>query len=529
MEGVSHEAASLAGHLGLGNLCASTTTTTSRSTATRRSPTTTTCRCASRPTAGTSRTWARWPTTSTGWRPRIRRAMAVTDKPSLLVLRSHIGYPSPDHTDDHEAHGNPFTPEDVTRTKAVMGIPDEPFWAPADVVEPTAGRRRRPRRRGPRGVGEAPRRRRPRPRGVGRGWNGGAIEGWKDELPTFEQGESLATRQAIQKAFIAALPACPASPRAPPTSPATPGRRSPPTTCRARTTRAGARSTTASASTRWGRPSSAWPATAGSCRPAARSSCSSTTCARRCASPSLSKAKALFVFTHDSVGVGEDGPTHQPVEQLAMLRAIPGLQVIRPADANETVAALRRRGRARRADGARAQPPVDHDGHRRFGGRPRRRRRARPSRASPTWCSSPPAARSRCASRPPRRWTTTAWWPRWCRCRRGIASPSSPPTTRTRCCPSGVPVLSVEAATTFGWERYADDSIGIDRFGASAPGGVGARPPRHQRRPRRRPGHRARQTDLRSPARPPRPKEVTRWIVLSVSTRSSARAPGSTT
>ncbi len=53
----------------------------------------------------------------------------------------------------------------------------------------------------------------------------------------------------------------------------------------------------------------------------------------------LSNAKACFVFTHDSVGVGEDGPTHQPVEQLATIRAIPNLHVVRPADANETVAA----------------------------------------------------------------------------------------------------------------------------------------------------------------------------------------------
>ena len=52
---------------------------------------------------------------------------------------------------------------------------------------------------------------------------------------------------------------------------------------------------------------------------------------------SLSKAKVCFVFTHDSVGVGEDGPTHQPVEHLAALRAIPGLHVIRPADGNETI------------------------------------------------------------------------------------------------------------------------------------------------------------------------------------------------
>ena len=55
----------------------------------------------------------------------------------------------------------------------------------------------------------------------------------------------------------------------------------------------------------------------------------------------VADAKVCFVFTHDSVGVGEDGPTHQPVEQLATLRAIPGLHVIRPADANETAQAWR--------------------------------------------------------------------------------------------------------------------------------------------------------------------------------------------
>jgi len=49
----------------------------------------------------------------------------------------------------------------------------------------------------------------------------------------------------------------------------------------------------------------------------------------------------IFVFTHDSIGVGEDGPTHQPIEQLAALRAIPGLTVIRPCDANETAMAWR--------------------------------------------------------------------------------------------------------------------------------------------------------------------------------------------
>ena len=53
----------------------------------------------------------------------------------------------------------------------------------------------------------------------------------------------------------------------------------------------------------------------------------------------LTQAKVIYSFTHDSVGVGEDGPTHQPIEQIMSLRAIPGLTVIRPADAKETVAA----------------------------------------------------------------------------------------------------------------------------------------------------------------------------------------------
>ena len=60
--------------------------------------------------------------------------MAVTDRPSLVVVRTHIGHPSPDLTDRHEAHGNPFTAELTSRTKQAMGIPDEPFWSPDDLV-----------------------------------------------------------------------------------------------------------------------------------------------------------------------------------------------------------------------------------------------------------------------------------------------------------------------------------------------------------------------------------------------------------
>src|SRR5262249_61597992 len=55
----------------------------------------------------------------------------------------------------------------------------------------------------------------------------------------------------------------------------------------------------------------------------------------------LSKARVIYVWTHDSIALGEDGPTHQPVEHLASLRAMPNLLLLRPADANETVEAWR--------------------------------------------------------------------------------------------------------------------------------------------------------------------------------------------
>ena len=165
------------------------------------------------------------------------------------------------------------------------------------------------------------------------------IDGWQAALPSFEQGEKIATRVAIEKAFNASLDGVPGL-------------------------FAGAADLTGNTGTKltdqqaqsfdhpggrqmyygvhehgWDRRWSEWPFTAASFRRVAPSSSSSTTCAPRSGLASLSQAKVVFVWTHDSVGVGEDGPTHQPVEHLATLRAIPGLQVIRPADANETVAA----------------------------------------------------------------------------------------------------------------------------------------------------------------------------------------------
>jgi transketolase len=184
----------------------------------------------------------------------------------------------------------------------------------------------------------------------------------------------------------------------------------------------------------------------------------------------LSKAKVVFVLTHDSVGVGEDGPTHQPVEQLASLRIIPELQVLRPADANETAQAWRI---AVEHDGptvlvlSRQNLPVCTDGSAAVTGAATLSSAANPQVvlvATGSEVHLCVAAAEQLASQGIG--ANVVSMPSWDRFERQSAD------YRTSVFPEGVPVLSVEAATTFGWARYANDSIGIDRFGASAPGAL---------------------------------------------------------
>jgi len=166
--------------------------------------------------------------------------------------------------------------------------------------------------------------------------------------------------------------------------------------------------------------------------------------------------------------VGEDGPTHQPVEHVATLRAIPHLQVIRPADANETVAAWRaavghagptalvlsRQNITVVTDGSAVERGA---GVVRDADQPQVVLLATGSEVS--LCVD--AAAELAASGVRARVVSIPSWDRF---------EAQPADYRASVLPAGVPVLSVEAAVTFGWARWADDSIGIDRFGASAPG-----------------------------------------------------------
>jgi transketolase len=185
----------------------------------------------------------------------------------------------------------------------------------------------------------------------------------------------------------------------------------------------------------------------------------------------LSGAKVCFVFTHDSVGVGEDGPTHQPVEQLASLRAMPGLHVVRPADGNETIQAW---ADIVRHDGpsalilSRQDIRVDTDGS----AVARGAGIVSDSDGAPdvvlvgTGSEVEVCVDAAARLREQGHLVRVVSLPSWDR------FSAQDEGYRDSILPAGVPTLSVEAATTFGWERWSDDSIGIDRFGASAPGDV---------------------------------------------------------
>ena len=470
MEGISHEAASLAGHLGLGKLVC----VFDDNHITIDGPTSLSN---DDDTAARFRAYG-WDVVELGeiaddldaLEAALEAAKAQTERPSLLILRSHIAEPSPDHTDTAAAHGNPFSREDVTRTKEVMGIPDEPFWAPDDLV--TAYRTHVAER------GAAARSAWVEAAGSvivsedwKAAWAGTGIAGWDDDLPVYGHGESLATRKAIQKALDATYDALPGLISGSADLTGSNG------TGLARTT-AHTADDPAGRYIHYGiREHAMGAALVGMAqhggmlpiggtffvfsdymRPSIRLA-------------ALSGAKVCFVFTHDSVGVGEDGPTHQPVEQLASLRAMPGLHVVRPADGNETIQAW---ADVVRHDGpsalvlSRQDIRVTTDGSAvaRGAGVVAGGERS-PEVVLVGTGSEVEVCVDAVAVLADRgvdaRAVSLPSWDRFAEQDRAFREEILPP---------GVPVLSVEAATTFGWERYADDCIGIDRFGASAPGAL---------------------------------------------------------
>ena len=190
----------------------------------------------------------------------------------------------------------------------------------------------------------------------------------------------------------------------------------------------------------------------------------------------LMQVHSLFIFTHDSVGLGEDGPTHQPIEHLMALRAVPGLTDFRPADANETAAAWRLALERKRpsffALSRQDLPVIDPAAHDAYAGvskgayvledveDPQVVLIGTGSEVLPVVEAAKlleaEGIRARVVS-----------FPSWKIFEEQTAE------YKASVLPAGVPKLAVEAGATLGWWKYVGqdgDVIGVDRFGASAPG-----------------------------------------------------------
>jgi transketolase len=186
----------------------------------------------------------------------------------------------------------------------------------------------------------------------------------------------------------------------------------------------------------------------------------------------MSEYKEIFSFTHDSVGLGQDGPTHQPIEHLASLRAMPQLRLIRPADGNETAAAWRV---ALESDGPTALVLTRQDlpvlAGTATGAVERGAYVLRDvddpqvvligtgSEVAVCLAAADLLAEGGLAAR-------VVSMPSW------DLFAAEGDDYQTSVLPPEVPTLAVEAGASLGWDRWADDSVSLDRYGASAPGDI---------------------------------------------------------
>jgi len=357
MEGIASEAASLAGHLGLGRLIYLYDSNS-------------VCLAGDTKLSFTEDAGRRFE--AYDWHvqtvPDGNDVAAIEDavtagraegaKPSLIIVRSHIGYGSP-RQDSHKVHGSPLSEEEVAKTKEQLGWPLEPtFHVPDEVLS----RFRAPGERGAelekdwnRMMGEYGNR---NPELMAE-WklmmSTGLGKGWDEAVPVFEADpKGIATRAAggqVMNALAEYVPSLVggSADLDPSTNTALEGEGS------FQNPGSGDERVPGAVTGAWGYEGrniafgvrelgmggivnglashggfipygSTFLVFADYVRPAIRLS-------------ALGGLHAIYVFTHDSVGVGEDGPTHQPVEHVASLRAIPGLTVIRPADGNEAAQA----------------------------------------------------------------------------------------------------------------------------------------------------------------------------------------------
>jgi transketolase len=393
-------------------------------------------------------------------------ALVVDDQPSLIICHTHIGHGAPNAQDTAKAHGAPLGDDEVRLTKEAMGWPlDEAFYVPPEVPAFFHNAMDRGRK---------------------------AHASWHDRCdkdpegssllqsfyeptvvrldgPTFEVGKMLATRAAMGELFVELAEAVPnfiggAADRVESTKTEIHS-----STRFSKADRTGRNIAFGIREHGMGAAVNGMVAHGGLrpygatffvfsdyMRPAIRIS-------------ALMEVPSIWVYTHESVFLGEDGPTHQPIEHLASLRAMPGLWVVRPADAGETVEAWemafnRNEGPTVLLFTRQAVPVLNRagkEGNVARGGYVIREGEdlvlvATGSEVSLALATADLLDRSvRVVSLP--------CWEAFLRQESGY---------QDAVLGVGIPRVSIEAAATFGWERIVGEDglkIGIDRFGASAP------------------------------------------------------------
>ena len=477
MEGVQAEAASLAGHLGLGKLIViydDNRITIDGDTALA---------------FQTEDVGARY--VAYGWhvnhvdghdRPAIKAALADADaereRPSLIVARTHIALGAPTKQDTAEAHGAPLGAEEAKLAREAYGWTEPPFVLPEVVREHyrKLGRAHVSTRKAWEGRLATWRERFPDRVRVWDAVTGASPPPDPTKRPAFKPGTAMATRKASQKALDWLKPQIlelvGGSADLTPSNLTQTGedaafsRENP----RGRYFHFGVREHAMAAAMN-GMALHGLRAYGGTflifsdyLRPALRLSC-------------LMKTPVIYVFTHDSVFLGEDGPTHQPIAALAALRALPGMVVIRPADAEETVqaweVALERKGPVALCLTRQDVPVLDHlapgkEGDLRRGAYILHGANAPADLVAFATGSevSVTLEAARMLEADGKRVRVVAV-PSW-----EIFSEQDAAYRRRVLAPEIPARLAVEAASPFGWERFVGlegEILGLDRFGASAP------------------------------------------------------------
>ncbi|HEY2775885.1 MAG TPA: transketolase [Candidatus Binatia bacterium] len=488
MEGVASEAASLAGHLGLGNLnllyddnhitIEGNTALAFGEDVARRFE-----------AYGWHVTRVADANDIAALERACREAADETTRPSLVISRSHIGYPAPHKMDTADAHGSPLGTEEVRETKQVLGWnPDESFVVPDAALahwrragEASAANREDWKKRLDAYSKEFP--------GLAREFEdtmaGKLPKGWDEAIPSFAVTDAkngqLATRKASGKVLCAissryqALAGGSAD-LAPSTDTLVPGEADFSRESSGRNFHWGVREHAMGAALNG-------MAAHGGVRPFGATFFIFSDYMRPSVRlAALSEFPVIYVWTHDSVGLGEDGPTHQPIEHLASLRAMPGMTLIRPADANETAQAWKvaighTHGPVGLVLTRQNLPILD----------PARYAKAMKVERGGYVLSDPPKGKPRVILIATGSEVSVALEAQALLAKKKIPARvvSMPSTTlfdaqsskyRDKVLPPSIEArVSIEAGSTYGWDRYvggAGASIGIDRFGASAPGPV---------------------------------------------------------